>query len=155
MRICPKCTKEKTWDNYTRNRSSKTGHNSWCKECEGNYRKEIGSEKIRIYRQKTQKHYAEAKSIRTQERKLLAYKKLGNKCADCNFSDIRALQIDHKDDDGKNDRMLGNRAAFYQKVIEDTTGRYQLLCANCNWIKRHEKYYAKQLKEGIESCLKQ
>lgn len=28
---------------------------------------------------------------------------------------------------------------YHLRAIMDTTGKYQLLCANCNWIKRHEK----------------
>src|SRR6267378_2958291 len=27
---------------------------------------------------------------------------------------------------------------YYKLVIEDNSGKYQLLCANCNWIKRKE-----------------
>jgi hypothetical protein len=32
-----------------------------------------------------------------------------------------------------------------KKVLADTTGSYQLLCANCNWIKKSENNeHAKQ-----------
>jgi hypothetical protein len=37
---------------------------------------------------------------------------------------------------GKKELEGMNQDAYYRKVIRDTEGLYQLLCANCNWIKR-------------------
>jgi len=63
---------------------------------------------------------------------------LGGVCIKCGFSDERALQIDHVNGGGNAERkVLVNRQAFYHKILDDSTG-YQLLCANCNWIKRCE-----------------
>lgn len=62
---------------------------------------------------------------------------LGNKCNRCGFGDIRALQLDHKKGGGKKDRQVLNQLAIYRKVIK-TPENYQVLCANCNWIKREE-----------------
>lgn len=62
---------------------------------------------------------------------------LGHKCSKCGFNDIRALQIDHKNGGGKEDRRLLNQLAIYRKVIKNSKD-YQILCANCNWIKREE-----------------
>jgi hypothetical protein len=82
----------------------------------------------------------------------LALIKLGDKCARCGFDDVRALQIDHVNGGGCKERGRtrnnkfgsGTRIAFYKKVINDTEGLYQCLCANCNWIKRSEnKEYPK------------
>jgi hypothetical protein len=64
--------------------------------------------------------------------------KLGGK-----FSDPRALQIDHVNGGGyaefygKHDR---NWNRFYRDVLADQDGKYQVLCANCNWIKRAETH---------------
>jgi hypothetical protein len=71
-------------------------------------------------------------------RKALAYDILGNKCARCGFDDIRALQIDHINGNGKAERKLykGGQTVLYRMVIESNGENYQLLCANCNWIKR-------------------
>ena len=70
---------------------------------------------------------------------------LGGKCVRCGFTDERALQVDHVRGDGYLDgrhrignRMAGSSSTYYRRVVADTTGRYQLLCANCNWIKRVE-----------------
>jgi hypothetical protein len=65
---------------------------------------------------------------------------LGCKCVHCGFSDKRALQVDHKNGDGYGVRKHKGSATHWKNVlgeIEAGSDRYQLLCANCNWIKRH------------------
>lgn len=67
---------------------------------------------------------------------------LGNKCFNCGFSDRRALQIDHINGGGIKERINYNTKDFHRvvlKSIKNNERKYQLLCANCNWIKRHEK----------------
>lgn len=65
---------------------------------------------------------------------------LGGKCCRCGFSDWRALQVDHVHGGGssRKDRAYDSTPALYAKVLSDTENNYQLLCANCNWIKRYE-----------------
>ena len=69
---------------------------------------------------------------------------LGGQCAHCGFSDARALQIDHVIPCcGKGRRKSGHDYVRFltQDVLPAIiAGKnlYQLLCANCNWIKRHE-----------------
>jgi hypothetical protein len=64
-----------------------------------------------------------------------------SKCGRCGFDDPRALQIDHVNGDGYLDRKLTkshNWELFHEIVLADKAGRFQLLCANCNWIKKSE-----------------
>jgi hypothetical protein len=69
-----------------------------------------------------------------------AIAKFGSKCGHCGFDDPRALQIDHVNDDGFLERAkVKSRVAFFSTVLRDTTGRYQLLCANCNVIKQFNR----------------
>ena len=65
---------------------------------------------------------------------------LGDKCTRCGFEDKRALQLDHINGDGPTDRKVINTWRRLEKILTDTTYRlsFQLLCANCNWIKRAE-----------------
>lgn len=65
---------------------------------------------------------------------------LGDKCATCGYcADPRALQIDHVNGGGRRSILSGERnGVMYRAVVNDTTGRFQLLCANCNAIKRNE-----------------
>ena len=65
---------------------------------------------------------------------------LGRSCAICGFSDVRALQIDHINGGGRRHRLLlgsGNDPRFYKDVLENKY-KFQILCANCNQIKRVE-----------------
>lgn len=63
---------------------------------------------------------------------------LGGVCVRCGFSDYRALQIDHKHGGGIHEHRALHRSAFYKRVREHPED-YQILCANCNWIKRWEE----------------
>jgi len=67
---------------------------------------------------------------------------LGDRCVRCGYSDPRALQIDHALGNGAQERRKGwSGSKLYKIVIESVSRgehRYQLLCANCNWIKKSE-----------------
>jgi hypothetical protein len=75
-----------------------------------------------------------------------AYKLLGDRCASPNClwinedgskgcTDRRCLQIDHVHGGGKKDRNGGaGRYGMYRKILASDPA-YQILCANCNWIK--------------------
>jgi hypothetical protein len=74
----------------------------------------------------------------------LIIKKMGEKCVKCGFNDYRALQIDHINGGGGKERKLGrnNQGKVYRTILlssmEEIKNKYQLLCANCNWIKKCE-----------------
>lgn len=76
-----------------------------------------------------------------RERRDSCFIGLGGKCAKCGFSDFRALQVDHINGDGNVERHLLRRNDYYPNVLKSFLAdekRYQLLCCNCNWIKREE-----------------
>ena len=77
-----------------------------------------------------------------------AYAKLGNRCSSpsCQWlnadgtmgcTDRRCLQVDHVQGEGSKERKSTTGYVIYQRIITDMENRYQLLCANCNWIKRN------------------
>src|SRR5690242_12945184 len=76
---------------------------------------------------------------------------LGGKCVRCGFDDERALQFDHVNGGGKAElSKMGNRRMYYARIIRLAhTGKWQLLCANCNWIKRDER---KERRKRIDEC---
>lgn len=80
-----------------------------------------------------QKKYREAK-------RLAVIGALGNVCTQCGFSDIRALQVDHINGGGRQERQeISNVSKYYSLIIKSVVAdedKYQLLCANCNVIKR-------------------
>ena len=87
-------------------------------------------------------HKARPKDIKCAIVRKYFYKKrretlefLGNKCIKCGFSDWRALQIDHINGCGIKNRL--DRYALLVDVKKHSE-KYQLLCSNCNWIKKYE-----------------
>ena len=74
------------------------------------------------------------------ELKLLAFSILGGKCKFCGFNNPRALQVDHIAGGGH--QHHGKQTRKIYRDIRDGKNKkdYQLLCANCNWIKRVENY---------------
>jgi hypothetical protein len=65
---------------------------------------------------------------------------LGNKCQRCGFTDWRTLQIDHVNGGGTKEKksVKVTFSNYISKKILNGSKEYQLLCANCNWIKRYE-----------------
>lgn len=73
---------------------------------------------------------------------------LGEKCSNPHClvpngcSDIRCLQIDHVNGGGRKElEKFNSRVLYYKFVLEQIkygSKDYQLLCANCNWIKKYE-----------------
>lgn len=85
------------------------------------------------------------KSLRVRRLKARVFELLGKKCSwweGCTWTDIRALQIDHVQDDGNLDRQMNGKdqAALYLRILrcERPAEKYQVLCANHNWVKRCE-----------------
>lgn len=92
-------------------------------------------------------------SVSTNRRRLREqiFTLLGNRCVgpDCGWinedgtrgcTDIRCLQIDHKNGGGHQAVLkAGNNYEHLKEILRDPEihEHYQLLCANCNWIKRH------------------
>jgi hypothetical protein len=80
---------------------------------------------------------------------------MGGKCVICGFSDYRALQIDHINGGGSNEiNRCKNTNKYYQDIKnlsnEERNKKYQLLCANCNWIKRTEENENANMNGGKE-----
>jgi hypothetical protein len=67
-----------------------------------------------------------------------AIRALGGKCARCGVKDYRVLQIDHIDGGGRAEQAKITNRGIYRKIRDGHTDGYQVLCANCNWIKKYE-----------------
>jgi len=64
------------------------------------------------------------------------------KCAKCGFTDWKALQLDHKNGNGLDDKKrigFGKKyMQYYLNHPQEAKEKLQVLCANCNWIKRYD-----------------
>lgn len=98
----------------------------------------------REYARKHQARHTETKKMRRHRIRNETIQLLGSKCVKCGFSDYRALQIDHVKGGGRKElRKYAHREAYslaLLKKIKAGSKEYQLLCANCNWIKRYENH---------------
>jgi len=108
------------------------------------YNKEYYSknkERMRIYAKKHQ---------RDNRKKLIIL--MGGKCVKCGFADERALQIDHIKGGGYKERQANPSKNFNMLAIRSVQkgeGKFQLLCANCNWIKRNENDENRKVFKGL------
>jgi hypothetical protein len=72
-----------------------------------------------------------------KQRRAKIFDILGRKCVSCGFLDIRALQIDHINGGGsKEGKKKGYNSFILLRCVSENPLGYQVLCANCNWIKR-------------------
>lgn len=112
------------------------------------YRQEHKKE-AKTYRKKWHEEHSEEEKARSKKYREEYRKKifllLGNKCANhqknygCDCADIRVLQIDHINGGGKKELKLfvGHLKKYYENILQHPEN-YQILCANCNWIKKVE-----------------
>lgn len=63
----------------------------------------------------------------------------GEVCLYCGFDDRRALTIDHIDGGGSRERKEMGARGVYIKLIEHEGVGYQVLCLNCQSVKRIEE----------------
>ena len=100
---------------------------------------------------RSNEEYKKRKNKKTRESRALLRLEILNHysnealiCARCGFGDVRALDLDHMDNNGCDHRKaIGRRGATYdiysQLKREGFPEGYQVLCRNCNWIKELEK----------------
>ncbi len=121
---CSYCKLSKARTEFFRCKTRNTKVSPRCKECQ-----KIADNARRV-----------AYSIHKQ-----CLNKYGSICNRCGFTDIRALQIDHVNGGGAKEIRSFRKQwrKYYRMVLADQTGKYQVLCANCNWIKKSEN------KEGV------
>lgn len=145
---CPLCRLWKEHALFGKNKNSASGLSTLCKDCKNSFdkkrdrRREVTGappqteqtrDRKKAYRQKLRKSVVAFLGGRCQSPTCSTVNEDGTK----GCTDERCLQVDHVYGDGSKERKELNISAFYLKVLADATGAYQLLCANCNWIKRY------------------
>jgi len=131
-------------------------HKEWVKKNSDKVRtwlrryRERNREKIRewqrLYRARRREHFSELRRKQKEKLKLEVLKHYSQsdppKCVRCGFSDLRALTIDHVDGKGSiHRRQLRNKGGYHFYLWLKNQGLpegYQVLCMNCQWIKREE-----------------
>lgn len=99
------------------------------------------------------KHNAKRRKYKDKHRETIVEILGGNKCSckgincwhegECIVNDRRCIQIDHINDDGHKERrsVTDYRQVYvkYSNNPEMVKQNLQLLCANCNWVKRFNR----------------
>lgn len=123
---CHTCHQTKPIGEFSKNRAKSSGHQDECKACRKTFRHASSqyhkAHKL-IVKREIMEHYG------------------GCKCAVCGFSDIRALTIDHIDNNGAAHRreigeLTGHRFYLWLRRNGHPVG-FQVLCANCQFIKHY------------------
>lgn len=152
-KMCNSCKNKKNVNLFYK-KSGRTGlaaYSSSCISCINILRKEDRKNNPAKYHLIDKAYYHNNKTKIKQNNALWRYSKrkeilelLGGKCCRCGFDDVRALQVDHVNGGGHQERKITTSVNKLFKDIKKIPEKYQLLCANCNWIKRYEnKEYAK------------
>ena len=71
--------------------------------------------------------------------RMLALKMLGGVCVHCGYNDWRALEIDHIEGNGAQERKEIRSHKLHKLIANGLTKGYQILCANCNQIKKRQE----------------
>jgi len=136
-KVCPNCERDLPSSSFYKNSSKYDGLSAYCKEC----MKRRGKKYRREHRTKVRlRHKAWRKNQRIR-----VLRHIGGeiKCGHCGFSDLRALQVDHIEGGGNEElKRYGHLSTLFSKIlkmsVEDAREKYQILCANCNMIKKYE-----------------
>lgn len=143
-KTCRKCKKILSLEEFNNMKDGAGGKGTICKSCAVKSVLEWRANNLQRSRKNNRKSTKKYNQI--NRRKALIYIS-GDppQCNHCGFSDARALQIDHIKGNGASERkikkLITDRLCKHiltlekQEVIEN----YQVLCANCNWIKRVEE----------------
>jgi len=92
----------------------------------------------RLRAENPEKYNAQSAAARARQREQL-HEMYGHVCTRCGFDDKRALTLDHINNDGNVERAeLGERGVYRKARKEHQPQHYQILCMNCQFIKRTE-----------------
>jgi len=151
MKRCYKCGIEKDYKDFWKCSARKDGYQSCCIECAKKIRNEWKSKGGGV-----KYHRDYMRRVRRELREHLI-DVLGARCAGCGTTDRRVLQIDHIKNGGAQHRKTFGGVGNYQyyrdmeKRIQSGSKEFQLLCANCNYIKAIEYHKEKMMIEDEEN----
>ena len=148
-KLCPRCKIDKNVDDYYVHKKDGTLH-IYCKKCQiamtAKWQREH-RDRHNLWCRNWNKTHKPQRSQRFKEKVLkgkievLTYYGNGKlSCVMCGFEDIRALSIDHINEDGASHRRQNHHGlgfVFYRWLqLHNYPSGYQTLCMNCQWIKR-------------------
>lgn len=130
MKICRVCKKEKSLNEFSINKSKKSGINDECKECQKEY--------FRNYYKKNKEKHIKSVSKVTKTRKNFVLKiKKESGCVKCGYNkNPIALQFHHIDPSTKKFNISEQLTCCIEKLKQEID-KCVILCANCHIIEHH------------------
>lgn len=117
QKTCKRCSRSKPVKEFYRNKLTKDGYAIYCKLCANDVNAQT-----------------------TQRMRLRVLQALGDRCVGCGIDDQRVLTIDHIHGGGTQHRKRAKGAGYgYYKRMLENLSLYQLLCWNCQHLKRMEQ----------------
>jgi len=96
-------------------------------------------ENMRRYRAENPTKYAEQSRKAKRKIRDQLFDIYGDTCKECGFDDKRALTLDHIQNNGNVERKeLGERGVYQRARDNYLPNEYQILCMNCQFIKKVE-----------------
>jgi hypothetical protein len=141
---CNKCGKKLPFESFAQNRHT-------CKECRKAYHRAHYKIAYPKYgRQKKREDYlanieyykakGKERNLKIKTEVFTHYSPNGVKCAHCGYNDIRALSLDHINGNGadyrRQTKTKGGSQYYYKLKREGYIDGLQVLCMNCQFIKR-------------------
>lgn len=126
-RVCHKCKEKKPLSEFSVNKGKPLGRRYTCKLCANQYSKRrsmLGGHKIDVAK-------------RQFRLRLSLIKMLGGKCVKCGIDNPFLLCFDHINGDGYQDRKSRSSNGLLASIARPPE-RFQLLCHNCNYLKKLE-----------------
>jgi hypothetical protein len=113
-------------------------HREWYQKNKQRLR-ESKRKAMRKYRAEKPEHYREQSRLAKKRLKDKVFETFCAVCINCGFDDKRALTLDHVLNNGAEERKAIGERGVYRRALESKyRNEYQVLCMNCQFIKRVE-----------------
>jgi hypothetical protein len=151
-KICTKCLKEKSLDEFPYRETGRYKKSAWCRLCTNIMNKQTPEESKRYRKTYLSKEgNLEKERTRTREKarlvRLDVLDHYGNKCECCKEGNKEFLAIDHIDGKGKLSKFDTGIRLFNRLRREKYPAGFRILCHNCNMSLGMYGYCPHQIKE--------
>jgi hypothetical protein len=137
MKKCTNCGIEKDLSAYSfRSKTEEIRHNQ-CKECHSSYRRVHYLANKRKYIEKAHRRNIKQRALL---KGWLASYLADHKCVDCEVSDVRVLDFDHRDPEKKKHTVSEMiRGGFPLEKVKQEVSKCDIRCSNCHRIRHFEE----------------
>ena len=139
-KFCSRCEKTKPLTDFNRNKTSRDGVQTYCRECQRthdkeNYAKSAKRRKQIADRRKVNATQRNATQARDEAQAYIAAYLKSHPCVDCGETNIITLQFDHVRGEKLNNVSNLMGGGYTLNAIKQEVAKCVVRCANCHSIK--------------------